>query len=234
MRFGSILDLFKQDNWSSYLVEQIGEMLELGSEMFDYVTGVLVEGQPDTDPQALVWDRDKRINYLERKIRRRVVSRLSLHSSQAEIPSALIFMNVVKDGERIGDYIKNLHDVGEMMPREPDRELYRQWLAEPSTTIATLFDKTRQAFQESNEAVAGQVIKTAKEQGRRYEKLIREITTSTIATHDAVCLVLVLRFYKRVVAHMSNIASTVVMPVDMIDFYDEDVYREKGIEKAGD
>ena len=44
---------------------------------------------------------------------------------------------------------------------------------------------------------------------------------SDLPTRDAVCLVLVLRFYKRLVAHMSNIATTVVMPVDMIDFYDE-------------
>ena len=39
--------------------------------------------------------------------------------------------------------------------------------------------------------------------------------------NNAVCMVLMLRFYKRLVAHMSNIASTVVMPVDMIDYYDE-------------
>jgi phosphate transport system protein len=222
MKFGSILDLFKADNWSNYLVEQIGEMLELSSDMFDYATGVLVEGKEDTDPQNLIYNRDKRINHLERKIRRRVVSRLSVRGSRAEIPSALIFMNVVKDGERIGDYIKNLHDVGDMMADNPDRELYRKWLAEPTATITGLFDKTRQAFQESDESLAGDVIKTAKDQGRAYEKMIREITTSDLPTHDAVCLVLVLRFYKRVVAHMSNIASTVVMPVDMIDFYDED------------
>ena len=222
MKFGSILDLFKQDNWSNYLVDKISEMLELASDMFDYATGVLINGDEDTDPQALIYDRDKRINHLERKIRRRVVSRLSVRGSRAEIPSALIFMNVVKDGERIGDYIKNLHDVGDMMPENPDRELYRKWLGAPTEAISGLFDKTRQAFEESDEALAGEVIKTAKEEGRTYEKLIREITTSSLPTHDAVCLVLVLRFYKRVVAHMSNIASTVVMPVDMIDFYDEE------------
>ncbi len=222
MGFGSILDLFKQDNWSNYLVDMIGEMLELGSSMFEYTTGVLVEGKDDTDPQALLYDRDKRINHLERKIRRRVVSRLSVRGSRAEIPSALIFMNVVKDGERIGDYIKNLHEVGAMMPENPDRALYRKWLAEPAGVISDLFDKTRQAFQESDEALAGEVIKKAKAQGRSFEDMIREITTSDLPTNDAVCLVLVLRFFKRVVAHMSNIASTVVMPVDMIDFYDED------------
>ena len=221
MGFGSILDLFKQDNWSNDLVDRIVEMLELGSAMFHYTTGVIVNGAPDSDPQTLLYDRDIRINKLERKIRRRVVSRLSVRGSRAEVPSALIFMNVVKDGERLGDYIKNLHEVGAMMPADPDRALYQEWLGGPTTTISELFTQTREGFLLSDEALAGAVIKTAKEQGRDVEKRIREITTSNIPTHDAVCLVLVLRFYKRLVAHMSNIASTVVMPIDMIDFYDE-------------
>lgn len=222
MGFGSILDLFKQDNWSNYLVGKVMEMLELGSDMFEYTTGVLIEGKEETDSQKLLYDRDKRINHLERKIRRRVVSRLSVSGQQAEIPSALIFTTVVKDGERIGDYVKNVHDVVAMMPENPDRDLYRKWLAEPTATIKNIFAKAKQAFEESDEELAGQVIKKAKAEGKRYEEMIREITTSDIGTHDAVCLVLVLRFYKRLVAHMSNIASTVVMPVDMIDFYDED------------
>lgn len=221
MGFGSILDLFKEDNWSNELVEKIGEMLELSEAMFVFTSGVVVDGEPDTDPQTNLYDRDKRINKLERKIRRRVVSRLSVRGSRAEVPSALIFMNVVKDGERLGDYIKNVHEVFDMQPDNVDRALYQKWLGEPSKIITELFGRTREAFAESDEAVAGLVMKQGKAQGREYEKMIREITASSIATHDAVCLVLVLRFYKRLVAHMSNIASTVVMPVDMIDFYDE-------------
>ncbi len=107
-------------------------------------------------------------------------------------------------------------------PENPDRELYKKWLGEPTTIISDLFNKTRQAFSKSDEALAGQVIKMAKAQGKHYEEMIREITTSDLPTQDAVCLVLTLRFYKRLVAHMSNICSSVVMPVDMIDFYDED------------
>ena len=222
MGFGSILDLFKQDNWSNKLVARVNEMLELGSEMFAYTTGVLLEGNEDSDPQTLLYDRDKRINHLERSIRRRVVSRLAMSDQGAEIPSALIFTNVVKDGERIGDYVKNLHEVADMMPANPDLELYKKWLSGPTAAVAELFALTRQAFAESDEEVAGKVIKTAKIQGQGYEEMIRKITTSDLGTNDAVCMVLVLRFYKRLVAHMSNIASTVVMPVDMIDFYDED------------
>lgn len=221
MGFGSILDLFKEDNWSNELVEKISEMLELAESMFTFASEVVVEGKPDTDPQTRLYDRDIRINKLERKIRRRVISHLSVKGSRAEVPSALIFMNVVKDGERLGDYIKNLHEVKDMMPGNPDQALYQEKLAKPTAVIKTMFGNTRQAFADSDEALAGQVIKNAKSQGREYEKMIREITASSLDTHDAVCLVLVLRFYKRLVAHMSNICSTVVMPVDMIDFYDE-------------
>jgi phosphate transport system protein len=222
MSFGSILDLFKQDNWSNKLVGRVNEMLELGSDMFAYTTGVLLDGNEDNAPQTLLYDRDKRINHLERSIRRRVVSHLSMGQKSADIPSALIFTNVVKDGERIGDYVKNLHEVAGMMPENPDRELYVKWLSGPTEAVSELFQLTRQAFAESDPEMAGKVIKTAQVQGKSYEEMIREVTTSDLATNDAVCLVLVLRFYKRLVAHMSNIASTVVMPVDMIDFYDED------------
>ena len=221
MSFRSILDIFREDNWSNNLVEKITEMLDLGSAMFEYTAGVVIEGEPDSDSQVKLYDRDKRINKLERKIRRRVVTRLSVSGNEADIPSALIFTNVVKDAERIGDYIKNLHEVGEMMPENPDRALYRDRLAEPAEEIAAIFDQCRQAFVESDEETAGRVIKRAKALGREFEDMIREITTSQLGTQDAVCLVLVLRFFKRLVAHASNIATTVVMPIDLIDFYDE-------------
>lgn len=221
MRFGSILDLFRNDNWSNKLVDKILEMLDLGGQMFDYTTGVMIRGESDDDRQVMLYDRDIRINHLERKIRRRVVSHLSVRGSSAEIPSALIFMNVVKDAERIGDYIKNLHEVAEMIPENADRKIYQEHLADPAAAIAELFTQTRQAFLESDEETAGKVIKKAKSEGHKHEDGIRAIHASDLDTQNAVCLVLALRFFKRVAAHMSNIASTVVMPLDMIDFYDE-------------
>ncbi len=221
MGFGSFLDIFKQDDWSEEPVARIGQMLELGSLMFAYTSGVIVEGKEDANPQSELYDRDIRINKLERKIRRRVISHLSIQGSRAEIPSGLIFMNVVKDGERIGDYVKNLYEVADMMPDNVDRELYGKYLNEPTAKIASLFDKTRECFAESDEEIAGQVIKSAKKAGRECETTIRELTTSSLSTNDAVCLVLILRFYKRLMAHMGNIATSVVMPVDMLDFYDE-------------
>ncbi len=222
MGFGSILDLFRSDNWSNELVEKISKMLELSEAMFAYTSGVIVEGKDENDRQTLLYDRDILINKLERKIRRRVVSRLSAQTSQAEVPSALIFMNVVKDAERMGDYVKNMHEVRAMMPDPADLALYGEHLAGFTATIEELYGLVRRAFAESDEELAGQVIKRAKREGKAHEEAIRRVTTSDLGTCDAVCLVLLLRFYKRIVSHMSNIATTVVMPVDMIDFYDED------------
>ncbi|MCP4571349.1 MAG: hypothetical protein GY838_03285 [bacterium] len=221
MGFGSILDLFRSDNWSNNLVEKISEMLELAEAMFAYTSGIIVEGKDENDRQVMLYDRDIRINHLERKIRRRVVSRLSAQTSQAEVPSALIFMNVVKDGERMGDYVKNMYEVRAMMPESVDFSLYHEHLAGFTATIEDLFGLVRRAFAESDEELAGQVIKRAKAEGKAHEEAIRQITGSDLGTCDAVCIVLLLRFYKRIVSHMSNIATTVVMPVDMIDFYDE-------------
>jgi len=221
MGFGSILDVFKSDNWSNELVEMIGEMLEKSHDMFDFTVGVMIKGEPDDDPQTRIYKQDRQINKLERKIRRRIVSRLSVRGSRAQVPTALIFMNAVKDAERLGDYVKNLHEVGDMMGAEVDRSIYQEKLGEHSQAISTMFETTRSAFAESDEELAGKVIKQAKLSGREYEKMIREITEGGFDVKDAVCLVLTLRFYKRLVAHMSNIASTVVMPVDMIDYYDE-------------
>ena len=221
MGFGSILDVFKADNWSNELVGMIGEMLTKSHGMFDYTAGVLIKGDRDVNSQGKVYDEDQKINKLERRIRRRIVTRLSMHGTRADIPSALIFMNAVKDSERIGDYVKNLHEVNAMMPADVDRKIYDEKLGTISAEISTMFDNTRQAFEESDEELAGKVIKKAKRSGREFEALIREITVSGLDANNAVCMVLILRFYKRVVAHMGNIASTVVMPVDLIDYYDE-------------
>jgi phosphate transport system protein len=221
MGFGSILEIFKADDWSSQLVGMVSEMLELASDMFGYAVAVIVYGEADEESQQEIYDRDKQINTLEREVRRRVVTRLSVGGHRSEIPTGLIFMNVVKDGERIGDYIKNLYEIAEMMPAEPDRKLYQEYLVGRSRTIEDLFARTVQAFADSDAEKAADVINRARKLATQCEEVIREITVSKLPTQDAVCLVLILRFYKRVAAHMANIATTVVMPIDMLDFYDE-------------
>ncbi len=221
MDFKSIMSLFREDDWSGELVEKLDEMLALSGRMFTYAIGVVIDGTNDADPDVELFGRDKRINKLMRKVRRRLVSRLSLGSHSEEVPTALIFMNAVKDAERIGDYVKNVYEIADLHGENPDRDLYRQWLGERAERISALIEATREAFVASDEENAARVIADARKMSKECEAAIREITEWPGNVRDAVCLVLGLRFYKRIVSHLSNIATTVVMPVDLLDFHDE-------------
>jgi phosphate uptake regulator len=221
MDFKSIMSLFHEDDWAGELVEMLDEMLELSGRMLDFTMSSVINGAAGADAQTDLYGRDKRINELMRKIRRRVVTRLSVGGRRGEVPTALIFMNAVKDAERIGDYVKNLYEIGDLAGDAPDRNLYRTWLGDRAQRIAALIDTTREAFSTSDDELAAGVIADARKLGKECEAAIREITGWAENVRDAVCLVLALRFFKRVVSHLSNIATTVVMPVDLLDFHDE-------------
>ncbi len=221
MDFKSLLSLFREDDWTAELVDHFDRMLRTAGEMFDYARGVVITGTPDTEPAAAVYEPDKEINRSMRRIRRRVVSRLAVSGRSRDVPTAVIFMNAVKDAERIGDYVKNLYEVAELMPDDPDRDLYTAWLGDRGDRLADLLDRTRRAFSEGDDTAAAAVIAEARDLSRQCEAAIREVTDWSAQVRDAVCLVLALRFLKRIAAHLSNIATTLVMPVDLLDFHDE-------------
>jgi len=221
--FRTFRELFRRDNWSQATSGRVGEMLDLCVSMFDYVRGVVIDGRDDVDPQGKIFRRDKRVNDLEREVRRSVVTHLVLESNSYDIPSALIFMNVVKDAERIGDYVKNTYDVArDLIPADVDRELYRRELGDDAASIAALMVETAAAFGESDEEQARAIIERTREMSRMLEERIVRLAHGDLPTIDVVSLVLILRFFKRIVSHLSNIASTVVMPVEAMDFFDED------------
>jgi len=221
MGFGSILDVFRREDWTSELVDRVVQMLDISAEMLGYAVGVLIHNEPDDEANDAIYAEDRRINQLEREVRRAVVMRLSVRGSRAGIPTSLILMNAVKDGERIGDYIKNLYEVAAMMPSEHDRKLYQEWLHGRSKSLEDLLALTSIAFATSDDEKAADVIQRGRRVAADAEKAVREIAGGDLPTRDAVCLVLILRFIKRIAAHMVNIATTVVMPVDLLDFHDE-------------
>lgn len=222
MVIGSILDIFREKDWAGELAEKVSGMLETTAEMFGYAMGVLVHGEPDDDPQGEIYDRDRSINERERDVRRRVVTRLSVGGRKTDIPTALIFMNVVKDVERVGDYVKNTYEVGLLMPDPPDRRLYQPWLQGRAKALEELIVLTGIATGGADEECARDVIQRTRQITTEAEEAIREVTDSTLPTRDAVCLVLILRFFKRIAAHLGNVATAEVRPVDQLDFHDED------------
>ncbi len=56
----------------------------------------------------------------------------------------------------------------------------------------------------------------------RFKILVNELVHATAPALVAVPRALLYRFLKRVAAHCANVVTAVVMPVDRLDYFDED------------
>ena len=163
---------------------------------------------------------DQQVNRLEREIRRELVVHASVFGG-IQSPAVLVYMSVVKDIERIGDYAKNLLDLaldGADLSRAPDAEAWKSLAAELTGYIAA----AGEAFRVRD---AGQS-RALRVRGDELLELFDEGVSALIRAADpgpqAVARALSHRYLKRVVAHLMNLLSAVIMPLDRLDYFDED------------
>jgi hypothetical protein len=72
---------------------------------------------------------------------------------------------------------------------------------------------------------ARQFLRKAHEVAKACDSQVSRIISGGECKSPAV-FVLLFRFFKRIVRHLTNIVSSVVMPIDKLDYFDED-YRQK-------
>ena len=219
--FKSIADFFRGAAWTDAIVDNFDEMLEIAERNFILCADQLVGSEDPTRIRDELYDRDRDINARERDIRRRIISHLAAKPTEHEIPTAFVLTSLVKDAERIGDYVKNLYEVHQI--HALDREVYDRYYDGVRTQVKGLFGRVREAFRESNPGMAHAAISAGRETMRHCEAKIRQIATEERSVPEAVALVLIGRHYKRIIAHLVNIATSVVMPADRLDYYDEKV-----------
>lgn len=220
--FRSLANFFRGSDWTDEIVARFDEMLELAEQNFHLCADRLVDG---SDPERIrdeLYARDREINARERDIRRRIIAHLAASPSEHEIPMAFILTTLVKDAERIGDYVKNLFEVMSIDGSTSfERAVYDPHYDGIRTQVKDLFTRVRTAFRNSDKEAAHSAITESRETMRRCEEEIRKIAKGNHPTPIAVALVLTGRHYKRILAHLTNIATSVVMPADRIDYYDE-------------
>ena len=164
---------------------------------------------------------DRQINVTEMEIRRELVVHFSVHAG-GDATEMLVFMNMIKDLERIGDYNKNIFDLAEegvSFAEAEDLERILGFRDEVSSRIALMGE----ILTERDEERARSYIARGDELRREFDALVNELVHSTGQALQAVPRALLYRFLKRVTAHSLNVVSAVVMPVDRLDYFDEDV-----------
>lgn len=193
------------------------QMLEDGRHVFDAAANTLLAG---SDPQVVRQDlfaTDKRINAVEQEIRRALVVHGAVHGTFS-MPELLVMMSIVKDAERIGDYAKNLFDLAVHSPH-PFEPAERARLVELKDRISRLLAKTRNTYDKQDEDAARRCLE---ECNRLEDECDAGVHAALkVSGRNMANSVLTLRYFKRVVSHAANIATSLVMPIDKLDFFDE-------------
>ena len=223
--FRNLMSFWKGKDFLTQVLEDFKEMLNDCRLMFESVCNSLIGGEKDPNLKDKIYEVDKKVNHLEREIRKRIVEHLSIQPS-VDVPVSLVLMSVVKDAERIGDYCKNLFEVTGLLNEPLTKEEFRKLFNGIDKKILQEFVKTQKAFIESDGKMAKDILYSEKEIVKNCDDIIKELTKSSFPTNEAVCFALLARYFKRIAAHLANIGTSVILPVSDLDFFDERLKRE--------
>ncbi len=201
---------------------QFLEMMVDGRHVFDAAANALLGG---TAPEVIrddLFATDRRINRTEQAIRREIVVHGSIYGA-ATFPALLVMMRLVKDAERIGDYAKNLYGLAAARP-PLGGDAERKAMIDLKDRVSKLIVRAHGLFESQNDSDARAFL----EEVHQIEgECDAQVDLGLHARKDnASARVLAHRYFKRVTSHTGNIVSSLVVPLDKLDYFDEP--RPKG------
>ena len=199
--------------------QQLGTMLSDGRHVFDAASNAFLGGaDPDVVREDL-FATDKRINDTERAIRRQAVVHGSVHGS-SQLPACLVLMSIVKDAERIGDYSKNIFDIALIKPKSKDA--WFDDLLDHKNRVSALLQEAIELYTAQDESKAKSFLERGDAMQKYYDDQVEKLLGADPGTDQPAATALCYRYYKRVVAHLLNIITSIIMPLDQLDYFDED------------
>ena len=215
-----VMSFFRSDEGGiSQIESQVQRMIADARHTFDLAMNAVTGGAVETVADE-VRRTDRQINLTEIEIRRELLVHISVHGT-TDAGEMLVFMNMIKDLERIGDYNKNIFDLaleGVSFSGDEDLEQILGFRDELSSRIVLMGE----ILDTRDEDRARAYIERGDQLRREFDGLVNELVHSTAPALAAVPRALLYRFLKRVAAHCANVVTAVVMPVDRLDYFDED------------
>ena len=195
----------------------IVQMLLDCRHIFDLAINAVVGG---TEVGKEIRKSDRRVNKAERKVRRQLVVHASVRGERADLPRVLVTTSIVKDVERIGDYAKNVWDIanaGIDLSHADDIDR----LVELRDRTSGLIAESARIIRERDTGTAESLLKVLDDVLDEYDDCIQSQIESTGTPRYAVPRALLCRYLKRITAHLMNVLTSLVMPFDRLDYYDE-------------
>jgi phosphate uptake regulator len=218
-----VFELFKarSDSQVDVIEGQIGEMLSTTHETFVMAMDALFRRADPVEVGKPLRKADKSVNKVERSIRRSLVVHAGVHGTQADAPLLFTYMSISKDIERIGDMTKDMFDLAAAgvdltgTPNAGD-------IDDHARAVAGLILETARIFAERDAEAATRLLNRCDDLKDRYEELMLAQLASTGDVSEAVARALLYRYINRIISHLMNVMTAVVMPLDRLDYWDED------------
>ena len=191
---------------------EIQEMVFLGRDMFASASAHLLENEILEDDLS---ELDQNVNRGEQRIRRAVFEHLSIHPEK-DLIFSLKLVSIVHEAERIGDLSKSLAKVASMA-KKPRLGAKVKPLREFRDRVLVLFDRLEEGFFKGQAEEAEYIMQAHKNLKKEVAEYINDLAKDDdITGNEGVVYALSARMLNRVSAHIANIASTVVSPLDQI------------------
>lgn len=214
MLLTDLLTLGKKSTLVDRATAQCAEMLRTGQKMFEYSLGVLMDNEREVND---IYEMDKTLNHGEVRVRRMVALHLTVNRQDDVVP-ALFLAAIVGDIERIGDYCKNLIELAHHYPEKLEGP-YIDHVRAIKLDVSRMYDDTIKAFTGGDDKLAASVMERNAELARTCDALTdRLLADEQMRGREAIIRALLLRFLKRVAAHLKNVASSLVNPYPRLGY----------------
>jgi len=196
----------------------VSTMLRQSAKMLDLSLEALLDNQ---ELKADLDHMDDVVDESERMVRRTVLEHLSVNPQQDQVAS-LILVSMVQDAERIGDFARGLAELHELA-KGPRQGPFADDLRALAGRLRPLFETCARAFEKDDVEAAREIITTHLELKPALAAYTARVADSDLSADMAVVYAGAARILRRISAHLSNIASSVVQPFDRIRHGDEDI-----------
>tara|TARA_X000000368_G_scaffold121859_1_gene95582 strand:- start:5 stop:634 length:630 start_codon:yes stop_codon:yes gene_type:complete len=199
---------------------KLSEMLTNSMHAYDITMNCLLG---DTNLETVredLYNTDKAINELHREVRREMIIHSAVNSRNLDIPLLLSYMTMSKDIERIGDYCKNLFEIaetGNSFAKGDDLDTYM----ELKNDIGKLIVYLQSCLNLDDESKVQDLITLGSSLNNDLDEKITALLEDKEKIQYPVATTLFYRYLKRIVSHIVNAATAIIMPTDQIDYLDE-------------
>jgi phosphate uptake regulator len=194
-------------------------MMRDAKAVYDAATQAVFGGGKSKETKREVKGTDRQINRAQQEVRRALLIHASVVGAM-DLPLTLAYMSVVKDVERAGDYAKNLYDIakyGADFSAAADREELEGYCE----AVGRLLDEAAAVFEDRDIERANELVAKADTFLDEYDDHVTAMVYSEGSAFDAVTRALYYRYLKRITAHVMNLMTSLTLPVDQLDYYDE-------------